>query len=415
MNTIGQQTHDMIVMMARQNTPFEIGNFEVFVGELIGANDPVIMQMFLDGCADATVPFSGGRKVVDQVLAEACFQGCVEMVEQILPYAQPDSDCNWAMVRAAERGNEQIIDMLLARGFSLTTPNAYQSPLFESVKHKNSSMARFLIGRGANIREHTSTTMWSAVLSQDPEMAQLFAQGDWVECVEISMQTSSGNAQEQKRARAILKAALSSFPLSHVHQQRDEQKFEALAAGTNSSDEWARLLLDMVGRNDDWMIDDVVQRCDSHSLNTALMWAAEMGTTSMVQALVQYADPKHNDSQALNKAVVYKHLKSARVLLPLSDATARQSLCLANALRNNHRAMIDLLWAHSDVAECEKQLIDFDDLMSQLGIKMGSNKEDRQNQKALELLRQIRAEKERQAMQDALQGRDGVTRQASKL
>ena len=416
MSTIGQQTHDMIVRMARQNTSLWCGvDFGVFCIQLIEANDPAIIQMFLDGASDALVPLSGGRKAVDQLLAQACFQGQLDMIKQILPYAEIDGDGNWAMAQAVARGDEHIIDVLLAHGFSLTAPEVYQSPLFESVKHKNAAIAQFLIGRGADINEHHATTMWSAVLSQDPVMMELFAEGDWGKCVEISMETSCGNSKEQKRARAILKAALSSSSLSHSHRQRDEQPFWGAATVPHSSYNFDRLLLDMVGRDDDWMIDEVARRCGTHSLNMALMWAAEIGATTMLQALTRHADPKHNDSQALNKAVLYQNLKSARILLPFSDASARQSMCLSNALRNNDRPMIELLWEHSDVAACQQQLIYFDDIMSQLGINMGGNDLDRKDQQALELLQQIKAEKERKSMQQALQGLDGLARAASKL
>jgi ankyrin repeat protein len=72
------------------------------------------------------------------------------------------------------------------------------------------------------------------------------------------------------------------------------------------------------------------------------------------KALKMGADPKLNDYWALRKAAYHGHLECVKLLIPLSDVKACDSLPLKLAAQHGHTKVVDELKKHYTEAELQE-------------------------------------------------------------
>ncbi len=85
------------------------------------------------------------------------------------------------------------------------------------------------------------------------------------------------------------------------------------------------------------------------TLNKKLCGAAEAGSLEAVISLLALgADPKADDSSAIQEAAASGHLKIVKLLLPVSTPKVRKSLALRLAAKNGHLEVVRLLLPVSD-------------------------------------------------------------------
>jgi len=89
----------------------------------------------------------------------------------------------------------------------------------------------------------------------------------------------------------------------------------------------------------------------------ALQWAANNGHTEIVKILIPVSDPKACDSYALQLAATNGHTEIVKILIPVSDPKARDSYALQWAAEYGHIDIVKLLIPVSDEEVVNSELV----------------------------------------------------------
>ena len=82
--------------------------------------------------------------------------------------------------------------------------------------------------------------------------------------------------------------------------------------------------------------------------SVALQWAAYYGHAEIVKMLIPVSDPKADDSDALRGAAENGHAEVVKMLIPVSDPKADNSDALRGAAENGHAEVVKMLIPVSD-------------------------------------------------------------------
>jgi hypothetical protein len=89
----------------------------------------------------------------------------------------------------------------------------------------------------------------------------------------------------------------------------------------------------------------------------ALQLAAESGHIEIVRLLIPVSDPKSRNSQALRLAAKHGHTEIVKLLIPVSDPKAYNSYALQLAAKYGHTEIVKLLIPVSDPKACDSYVI----------------------------------------------------------
>lgn len=99
--------------------------------------------------------------------------------------------------------------------------------------------------------------------------------------------------------------------------------------------------------NDVITIQAIINHTDTNC-NKALFYAASQGHTQAVEALLQRANPKANESEAFRIACQFGMLDVVKLLLPLSDPQANHNHPLRAAAGNGNVDVVEYILPHTN-------------------------------------------------------------------
>lgn len=254
---------------------------------------PKVASLGWTAAASDLLPY-GDQASINQSLASASLHGRLDMVEMLLPLAEPLWRNSEALRCASSAGSVDVVKRL----WFLSDPEKY------------GHMA--LVDAASCGRQEVV----NAILP-------LLDGGDF-----------DGSALIAASGRGCLKMAEILLPFSHPMAQNSA----ALAAAAGHV-EIVRLLLPLSDAK------------ASESL--ALSRAATMNCVEAIRELLPFSDAKACHSRALGNAAKGGHLEAVRELLPFSDPKARNSSALALAIAHGHADVALLLLPFSDQLEAD--------------------------------------------------------------